>query len=58
MKFSSLIAIATTVQSAAVITTGDCSDLYATCPITDCCGTGTSNQVPQLAKKTICLGKD
>ena len=40
MKASLILALVGSIQAKAVSTSGDCSDLYATCPTTDCCGTG------------------
>ena len=44
MKFLSiLLTLVALVQSAAVLTDADCSDISSTCPTDNCCGTGVKD---------------
>ena len=41
------------VQSAAVLTDADCSDIASTCPTTDCCGTGIKDEAVAANSATV-----
>ena len=53
MKFSTVLTFVAAVQSAAVLTDADCSDITSVCPTTDCCGTGVKDTAVAVNGATV-----